>query len=577
MGCSSISITLMRRRSIIIFWLLLLVPTLVIGVAGFYLLRNEQTRINHEVRLSAQERANAIRDHLQLTVEAVEDGLTHALKNIPQANLEKILASWDKHNPLVRNSFIWNQKTGLQKPKPGSSATSEEKRFILRYHSLISGIIPWETSVTEEEQTYLGKNQSTRQVKTVRQKLVEMARQTAREYQSPEEGLKKNSHDSSSWIPWFAENSLYIIGWVRKPGGLVYGVELEVMTLLSRLITDFPLSAAIPEGMIYVLIDGNGKILHQAGKHGHKPGTRPDIAVSLAPYLPHWQVAVHFIDGNIMTRAERGFIVLSGLLLAIFIVAIVLGGSLLMWQAHSNLKDATQKTSFVSSVSHELKTPLTSIRMYAELLSTDRIKTQKKKKQYLNVIVTESQRLTRLVNNVLDFSRLEQGRKNYHFEDLDITVFLNETIKAQNLRIKNAGLMFKENMQDENIIVKIDRDALEQVVLNLLDNAIKYASEGKELEIALKVRKEYCELQFADRGPGVPSAHRENIFKRFHRVDDSITARNQGSGLGLSISRRLLNDLGGDLLYKPRDGGGSCFIVLLPFQQADIDDKNIKH
>jgi two-component system, OmpR family, phosphate regulon sensor histidine kinase PhoR len=566
----------MRRRSIIIFWLLLLLPTLVVGAAAFHLLRNEQRRINQEVRLSAQDRANAISDNLLLTVEAVEDGLTQALKRIPIVNLEEILSSWEERNPLVRNSFIWDQKIGLQKPKPGSWATPEENRFILRYNLLISGSIPWETSVAEEEQTYLGKSQNRRQVKTVRQKLVEMARQTSGEYQSSKEGFSEMSRGSSGWIPWFADNSLYIIGWVRKPGGLVYGVELEVMTLLSRLITDFPLSAAIPEGMIYVLIDGNGKILHQAGKNGFKPGIRPDIAVSLAPYLPHWQVAIHFIDGNIMTRSGRGFIILSGLLLVIFIVAIVLGGSLLMWQAHSNLKDARQKTSFVSSVSHELKTPLTSIRMYAELLAAERIKTQKKKKQYLKVIVTESQRLTRLVNNVLDFSRLEQGRKNYHLEKLDMTVFLYETMKAQSLRIKKAGVLLKEDIPDENIIVETDRDALEQVILNLLDNSIKYASEGKEFTIVLKVRKEYCELQFSDKGPGVPSAHRDNIFKKFHRVDNSMTTRKPGSGLGLSISRRLLRGLGGDLLYRPCEGGGSCFIVLIPFQPVNIDDGNIK-
>ena len=522
--------------------------------------------MSQEVRLSAQDRANAISDHLQLTVEAVEEGLTHALKRIPQANLEAILSSWDNYNPLVRNSFIWNQKTGLQKPKPGSWATAEEKKFILRYDSLISGSISWEALVVKEEQIYLGKSQSSKQTKTGRQKLVEMARQTAQKYQSSKEDLKNNPSDSSGWIPWFAENSLYILGWVKKPGGLVYGVELEVMTLLSRLITDFPLSEAIPQGMIYVLMDGNGKILHQAGKNGYKPGIRPDITVSLSPYLPHWQVAVHFIDGELMLRVERGFILISGLLLAIFIIAIVLGGSLLMWQAHSNLKDARQKTSFVSSISHELKTPLTSIRMYAELLSTDRIKTQEKKKQYLKVIVTESQRLTRLVNNVLDFSRLEQKRKNYHLEKLDMTVFLYEILKAQSLRIKNVGLVLKEDIPDENIIVETDRDALEQVVLNIMDNAIKYAPEGKDLKIALKVRTEYCEVQFTDKGPGVPTAHRDKIFKKFHRVDDSMTTRKPGSGLGLSISRRLLRDLGGDLYYRPGEGGGSCFIVLIPFQ-----------
>jgi len=557
---------LMRRRSIIIFWLLLLVPTLVVGAAAFKLLRNEQRRINQEVRLSAQDRAYAISDSLQLTVEAVEDGLTEALKRIPTGKLEETLFLWEERNPLVRNSFIWNQKGGLQKPKPGSYTTSEERRFILRYSSLISGRIPWKTSGVEEEQTGFVQSQDIRQKKTGRQKLVEMARQTAREYQSSGGDFKKASLESAGWIPWFEANNLYILGWVRKElEGLVYGVELEVMTLLSRLITDFPLTEAVPEGMVYAIIDGNGKVLHQAGKAGLKTGTRPDIMVSLAPYLPHWQVAVYFIDGNIMTRSGRGFIVLSGILLAIFIVAIVLGGSLLMWQAHNNLKDARQKTSFVSSVSHELKTPLTSIRMYAELLAADRIKTPEKKKQYLQVIVTESQRLTRLVNNVLDFSRLEQGRKNYHLEKIDMTVFIYETIKAHSLRIKKAGLVLKEDISDVNIIVETDRDAMEQVLLNLLDNAIKYASEGKELSITLKVRKEYCELQVADRGPGVQSAHRDRIFKKFHRVDDSLTAGKPGSGLGLSIARRLLRDLGGDLLYKPREGGGSCFVVLIPF------------
>ena len=556
----------MRRRFIIIFWLLLLVPTLVVGAAGFHLLRKEQRRINQEVRLSAQDKAYAISDSLQLTVAAVEDGLTETLKRIPTDKLEETLFSWEERNPLVRNSFIWKKKTGLQRPEPGSSATSEEKRFILRYNSLISGRIPWKTFVAEEEQTDPVRSQSIRQIKTGRQKLVEMARKTAREYQSYGGDFKEASRESAGWIPWFEADNLYILGWIRKErGGLVYGVDLEVMTLLSRLITDFPLTKAVPDGMVYAIIDGNGKILHQAGKAGLKAATRPDIAVSLAPYLPHWQVAVYFIDGKIITRSGKRFIILSGLLLAIFIIAIVMGGSLLLWQAHRNFKDARQKTSFVSSVSHELKTPLTSIRMYAELLAAGRIKTTEKKKQYLQVIVTESQRLTRLVNNVLDFSRLEQGRKNYHLEKLDMMVFLYETIKAHSLRIKKAGLVLKEDIPDENIIVETDRDALEQVLLNLLDNAIKYASEGKELSIALKVRKEYCELQFADRGPGVPPAHRDSIFKKFHRVDDSLTAQKPGSGLGLSISRRLLRDLGGDLLYRPRTGGGSNFVVLIPY------------
>jgi signal transduction histidine kinase len=264
-------------------------------------------------------------------------------------------------------------------------------------------------------------------------------------------------------------------------------------------------------------------------------------------------------------QSGKGFIVLTGLLLAIFVVAIVLGGSLLLWQAHRNMTDARQKTSFVSNVSHELKTPLTSIRMYAELLAEGRIKNPEKKKHYLEVIVVESQRLTRLVNNVLHFSRLEQERKKYHIDEIDVVKFLLEILEAHKLRFQEAGLELKIDVPDNAIVVRTDRDAIEQVVLNLMDNALKYAAEGKDLLIRLEVCNGFCELQLMDRGPGVPSTHRAKIFEKFQRMDDSLTTRKPGSGLGLSIARRLMRDLGGDLIYRPRKEGGSCFVVLIPY------------
>jgi signal transduction histidine kinase len=121
-------------------------------------------------------------------------------------------------------------------------------------------------------------------------------------------------------------------------------------------------------------------------------------------------------------------------------------------------------------------------------------------------------------------------------------------------------------MPEEQISILADRDALEQVVLNIMDNALKYAADGGELVIDLKVRNGSCEIRFMDRGQGVPSEHRSRIFEKFHRVDDTLTAQHPGSGLGLSIARRLLKDMGGDLLYESRDGGGSCFVALLPCQ-----------
>ena len=367
------------------------------------------------------------------------------------------------------------------------------------------------------------------------------------------------------------DNKQSILGWVqRKPNGIIYGAQLDLTALLYWLINYFPDTA--PEGMEYALLDGGGEILYQTGTGNIKSGLKPDVTVPLAPYLPHWQVATYVVDPPLTAQSGQSFFLLSVLLLAIFVTAIILGGSLLTWQTHRNMVSAQQKTSFVSNVSHELKTPLTSIRMFAELLQEDRIKDPAKKAHYLKVIVAESQRLTRLVNNVLDFNRLEQGRKQYHLKELEISGYLRYIVETQRLRVQEAGMVLDNQIPEAEYKVQTDEDAIEQVLLNLLDNAIKYASEGKELSVDLTPREDQLQVRVMDRGPGVPAKHRSRIFEKFHRVDSSLTSRHPGSGLGLSIARTITRDLNGDLLYEPREGGGSCFTVLIPFQERTGSD-----
>ncbi len=202
--------------------------------------------------------------------------------------------------------------------------------------------------------------------------------------------------------------------------------------------------------------------------------------------------------------------------------------------------------------------------MYAELLSEGRVSDPEKRNHYLQVIVAESQRLTRLVNNVLDFSRLKQGRKKYHFIEFELTGMLRGILETQRLRAKESGVEFKERIPEGKVFVRTDRDGIEQVVLNLIDNAIKYASDGKEIEIDLEVITDEAIVRIMDRGPGVPFAHQTDIFEKFHRVNDSLTSDKPGAGLGLSIAKKILRDLGGDLEYRERDGGGSVFCASLP-------------
>jgi len=351
----------------------------------------------------------------------------------------------------------------------------------------------------------------------------------------------------------------------RYEKGPVYGIELELMALLSRLVIDFP--EILEKGAALVMMDGNGDFIHQSGRWVADPKEKPVEIIPLSSLLPHWQIAVFIKDKGF--GANRGFLIISFILLGIFITAIISGGILLTRLTLQNMKDARQKTSFVSSVSHELKTPLTSIRMYAELLLSKRIKDANKTQTYLSVIVNESERLTRLINNVLDFGKLEQGKKTYQLTIFEMDQLLDQVIQAHSIRIQNQGLKIISQVEEGDYPVKTDRDAMEQVVLNLVDNALKYAGKGKFIKFILGKDDSFVFLKICDDGPGIPKAQRQAVFKKFYRVDNSLTPQQPGSGLGLSIARQILKDLEGDLVFDSMPGNGSCFTIRIKQYEPD--------
>jgi two-component system, OmpR family, phosphate regulon sensor histidine kinase PhoR len=367
------------------------------------------------------------------------------------------------------------------------------------------------------------------------------------------------------WLSWTGDGRLHLLGWLQPGGaGEVRGVELELTALVSRMGGTLPAAVAAGEG--YVLRDDKGRALHQAGEvpPNDQAAARVPLAAEL---LPGWEVAA-FVEGA--TSSERisvsgGLFLVGSLLVGIFVVASLAGGLLLLRQAQRSGEEARQKTSFVANVSHEFKTPLTTIRLYSELLEQGRVPSEERRGEYLRTIGRETQRLARLVNNALDFSRLEQGRKKFQREPLDLGAELARLLDTQLPRFAEAGLTLRRELPDSPLSATTDRDALEQIVLNLLDNACKYAGAGGEVTVQLMPRAGGgVELRVLDRGPGVPAEHRERIFEKFHRVDDTLTAEKRGAGLGLSIARQLARGLGGELRYEPRAGGGAIFILELP-------------
>jgi signal transduction histidine kinase len=573
------------RRFITLFWVLLLVPAIIISAVAFRLLIHEQERINRTTIISLTERAETIASNIHITVREVEESLSQALINIQAEQLKSTLLLWEETNPLIRNVFIWKKQTLLEYPAKGMASTLEERQFVTRFESFFMGERAFfaDTQAAVKEQNKIKVTPEASNYRSSKESLFDLARGKTpmpEQVYDDQDILVMNAipakkakseqvifRPTSGWIPWFAQDQLYILSWVKKTSnGPVYGVELELASLLSRLIPDLP--QMDKKGASFVILNSRKQIIHMSGEMAVEDIQDCDIEVSLSNLLPHWQVCIYFDREN--NAPGKGFLYVSVLLLFIFMAAIISGGLLLTFQTRKHMKDAMQKTSFVSSVSHELKTPLTSIRMYAELMLDGRSRSAEKTKHYLEVMVSQSQRLTRLINNILDFGKLEQGKKIYNKGPVDLEQLMNRIIDAHSIRIKESEFEIKIDIDKSKINkpgfkVISDPDALEQVVLNLVDNALKYAREGKYIGFKLENDfKDFILINICDHGPGISKTHQKVIFEKFYRIDNSLTSIFPGSGLGLSIARQILRDLGGDLMFEPVLGGGSCFIARIP-------------
>ncbi|WP_020589058.1 sensor histidine kinase [Desulfobacter curvatus] len=558
------------RRSIIIFWTLLLVPAMVLAGFAFRQLSFEQERIRRAGITALEDQARLVVQNLDQTMATLQANLTRSLldinaQDVSAQTLGEGLLAWEKINPLIRNVFIFHPRQGLLYPRRSRAATGEERQFINRFNPLMTGDISFEFNRPADRED------KTTFAKTVRPgSLYALSRQSVPailEEDTTAAPQTVATLGKSGWIPWFSDNQLYVLGWVQpEPKGMIYGIELEMMVLLSRLMTDIPENSR--QGTALVVMDGNGSTIHHTGplQFNHDPETKDAVArMDISGRLPHWSVCV-FTDDSALSESDN-FLVIALVLVGILVTAIVSAGVLITRLTLAQSRDARQKTSFVAAVSHELKTPLTSIRMYAELLLSRRVSNPEKQQAYLEVMVAESERLTRLINNILDFGKLEQGRKKYRISEFDMGQFLDECIRTNRIRLKKAGFELITQIPDQAFPVKTDRDAMAQVFLNLMDNAIKYAGSGKFLKIILDRTSHDVQIKIQDDGPGIDPGLREKIFDKFFRADNSLTTSKPGSGLGLSISRHMLRDLGGDIVMDTTLARGTGFIIRTPIHE----------
>ncbi|HEX4264270.1 MAG TPA: HAMP domain-containing sensor histidine kinase [Verrucomicrobiae bacterium] len=369
----------------------------------------------------------------------------------------------------------------------------------------------------------------------------------------------------------FLQNKLKLMFWHRlsREPNFVFGAQLNLNRLVDSLRSAVQPDPALRDELCVALLDDNARPVALSHANFQAAWKRPFVATEIGEALPHWEIAAYLVNPAHLTQVARTAKLTLGLLIATLVLAIGVGGWLIVTDLNRQLALARQKTDFVSNVSHELKTPLTSIRMFSELLAEQRVADPVKQRSYLQIITAETARLTRLINNVLDFSRMERGEKKYNFRDADLVHLIRETAEIYRPHLENSGFQIECSLPPGELPVRADTDALAQVVVNLLSNAEKYSNGEKKITIEVARRDgplPCAEVKILDRGPGVPRGSEEKIFEKFYRAHDSLSSGIQGSGLGLTLARQIARAHGGDVVYEPRAGGGSCFSLRLPLK-----------
>jgi signal transduction histidine kinase len=227
------------------------------------------------------------------------------------------------------------------------------------------------------------------------------------------------------------------------------------------------------------------------------------------------------------------------------------------------------KDDFVSTVSHELRTPLTSIRAFAEMLFDRPDTLPEKRQQFLGIILKETERLTRLINQILDLAKIESGRAEWHTEALDMRELVRDAAAATSQLFADKGVAFETRLPERVAPVIADRDRLQQVLLNLLSNAVKFSpSHNALVRVALTLEPDRVRVAVNDNGPGIDPRDHESIFEKFRQVGDTLTDRPHGTGLGLPISRQIVRQFGGELWVESVPGEGATFSFTLPLASA---------
>jgi signal transduction histidine kinase len=318
-------------------------------------------------------------------------------------------------------------------------------------------------------------------------------------------------------------------------------------------------------GLVFQISDENTK--DAPGTH-NTPLLANAVALSLRQFPLPWKFTVTQPELEELERTAVRETFLYGLLLGVIVALMILGAVLIARDISRETETTRLKTEFVHNISHELKTPLTLIRLYGETLQRKDDLEDGQKREAYQIITKESERLSHLINNILDFSRIEMGRKEFNFKTGNLADTISETLESYRYHLEKKGFAVQEEISPEMPEMAFDHEAMASVLVNLLSNAMKFSPEKKEVTVRLFCQDGNAVLQVEDKGIGIPPKDLSKIFQRFYRSDQEVVSETRGSGLGLTIVQHIVEAHGGRIRVSSASGKGSVFSVILPIRRT---------
>lgn len=555
----------MPRRLLFALLVLVAAPLVLLGWLSSSAYRQQQETARQELKFLYEARLDDHDRSLARVFDRYARDLESTLRksDSPVTTLRKM----DREHPAVRQTmFVDASGLLIYPPKPGSDASEDAALF-----ASMPAITDSKPELTDAESADPdadpAKTESTSGKGNGKSK-------PARTKRAPTQLGK------GSWQVWYMDEGLQLIYWIPRRDGTSVGILLERARWVSDLTAKLP-NSGVPllKGIhgrragFTALVDESNQFVYRWGDNGG-PVVEPLAQRALSWPLSSWKLEYH--SDNLLP--ETAAVPLVASLVGVGVLLLSLGAYVLT-SVQRQMRRARNRVGFASQVSHELRTPLTNIRLYAELAESDLEKlppssSRDSIESRLQVIDTESRRLGRLVSGVLEMIRDHGGPQGPRLAPANADEIIEQTLKQFAPSFANAGLQVQRRLNADRCI-QLDVDILEMVLVNLLSNIEKYASEGEQVFVSSELSDMKLVIRVADQGPGIPWRKRRSIFRAFSRLDDSIDAPS-GTGIGLTIARRLARRHGGDLHLiqeVQQEKQGACFELRLPVQPVDLQEK----